>query len=108
MNIKDINWKKLLSSIAIPVVVGAISGFLTRNSMDKYSALKQPFLAPPGWLFPIVWTILYVLMGISFYFVVTSDSAESSEKKKATIIYAIQLILNFIWTPVFFILDSYL
>ena len=101
-----IRWKTLIIAIAIPLGVGALSSFLTMGSMESFSALEQPPLSPPGWLFPIVWTVLYTLMGIASYIVVEYgvDSAEKTEALKA---YAIQLLFNFGWTIIFFNLDLY-
>lgn len=96
-----INWKKLLIFIAIPLAAGGLSALLTGNSMDRFQALNQPPLSPPGWVFPVVWTILYGLMGYASYRIWESD-APKEEKKKALILYGIQLFLNFIWSPVFF------
>lgn len=95
-----INKLLLIKSIAIPIVMGAVAGFLTRNAMEDFEALNQPPLSPPGWLFPIVWTILYVLMGISAYLIKVAD-ASTEEIDDALTIYRYQLIVNFLW-PVFF------
>lgn len=61
--------RNLLPCIAIPLAVGGISALLTKDSMDVFAALDKPPLSPPGWVFPVVWTILFVLMGIASYFV---------------------------------------
>ena len=103
-NIK-VKWKQLIISIAISLGVGALSGYLTKDSMSMYQALVKPPLTPPGWVFPVVWTILYVLMGISAYLIYISDS---KEKVQALQIYAIQLMLNFIWSLAFFNMQAYL
>lgn len=95
-----IDKKKLFKSIAIPLVVGAAAGFLTSGSMERFEALNQPPLSPPGWLFPVVWTILYLLMGISSYLIATSDMPEESISD-ALSLYNYQLIVNFLW-PIFF------
>lgn len=95
-----INKLLLIKSIAIPIIMGAVAGFLTRNAMQDFEALNQPPLSPPGWLFPIVWTILYVLMGISAYMIKVAD-ASTEEIDDALTIYRYQLIANFLW-PVFF------
>ena len=95
-----INKLLLIKSIAIPIVMGAVAGFLTRNAMQDFETLNQPPLSPPGWLFPIVWTILYVLMGISAYMIKVAD-ASTEEIDDALTIYRYQLIVNFLW-PVFF------
>lgn len=86
--------------IAIPLAVGAISGYLTRGGMEIFKILDKPPLSPPGWLFPVVWGILYVLMGIASYLVVTSD-ADQKEISKALNLYGAQLAVNFFW-PIFF------
>ncbi len=95
------NLKRFLISVAIPLVVGGLSAFITRGNMDLYSQINRPPLSPPAWLFPVVWTILYTLMGISLYLVWNSDG-EYNEKRNAYIFFAIQLFLNFIWSPIFF------
>lgn len=95
-----IDKKKLIICIAIPLIVGGIAGFLTRNSMEVFKNLDKPPLAPPGWLFPVVWTILYLLMGISSYLVMTSN-ASPQMISDALKIYYYQLVVNFLW-PIFF------
>ena len=101
-----IKWKTLIVSIAIPLLVGGLSALVTRNSMEDFKSLQKPPLSPPGWLFPIVWTVLFVLMGIASYLVYTS-AAPCEEKKKALQIYAIQLFFNFFWSILFFNLQTY-
>lgn len=96
-----INWKKLLLCIAIPLAVGGLSTLVTGNTMERFQELVKPPLSPPGWLFPVVWTVLYALMGWASYRILESD-APDKEKKKALILYGVQLFLNFIWSPVFF------
>lgn len=95
----NIQWKKLIPQLLLPLGVGALSAFITRGSMDIYSRIVSPPLAPPAILFPIVWSILYLLMGISAYLIITSGS-ENTEN--AMFIYWIQLAFNFIWSPIFF------
>lgn len=99
------NRRKLLAYIIFPLAVGGISGFLTRNSINMYTSLNRPPLSPPGWVFPLVWTILYLLMGISSYLIASSSSPK---KREALLLYAVQLLLNFIWSPIFFGLRNYL
>ncbi len=96
----QINKVTLIKSISIPLILGAVAGFLTRNAMEDFQALNQPPLSPPGWLFPVVWTILYTLMGISAYMIKVSD-APTEEIDNAMTLYRYQLIVNFLW-PVFF------
>ena len=101
----NVNWKKLLICLAIPLAVGGL-GALLGGGMDTYQTLNQPPLSPPGWLFPIVWTILYLLMGWASYRILVSD-APREERKKALTFYGIQLFLNFLWPVVFFGLGWY-
>jgi len=89
-------------SIAIPLAVGAISGLVSMDGMKEFAELKQPPLSPPGWLFPVVWTILYVLMGVSAARIFLSGSMDT---KPALIIWGAQLIVNALWTPIFFLLE---
>ena len=99
--------KKLILSLLPPIAVGGIASLITRGDMDIYKTIKKPPLAPPGIVFPIVWTVLYILMGISFYLVWTSH-ASYKEKRNAFIVYFISLALNFIWSPVFFSLQKFI
>lgn len=101
-----IKWKTLILSIAVPLLVGGLSAILTRNSMADFENLQKPPLSPPGWLFPIVWTILFTLMGIASYLVITGN-ATRQEKKQAIQIYGIQLLFNFFWSILFFNLKLY-
>ena len=102
-----LNIKLLIKSIALPLLVGLISGLLTRNAMQDFQTLVKPPLAPSGWLFPVVWTILYTLMGISAYLIQTS-SADPEVKSDALMIYRYQLIVNFLWPVLFFSFGWYL
>ncbi|CDC81327.1 tspO/MBR family protein [Clostridium sp. CAG:964] len=91
--------KKLTASIAIGLGTGLFSVLLTLGNFKAYSALLQPPLAPPGWLFPVVWTILYILMGVSAYLVYECDT---EEKYIGLAVYVLQLIFNFLWLIIFF------
>ncbi|MBQ4282932.1 MAG: tryptophan-rich sensory protein, partial [Lachnospira sp.] len=71
------------------------------DSMEAFMALKQPPLSPPAWLFPVAWTTLYTLMGISSYLTLTSDD-DSQEVISTKVIYYAQLIVNFLWPTFFF------
>ncbi len=93
--------KSYIVGILIPVAVGALSAFLTRNSIDVYQSIVKPALAPPAILFPIVWTILYIIMGIGSTMIYTS-SADSKSKSQALLIYGLQLGVNFFWSVLFF------
>ena len=102
---KKVNRKALIISIAIPLLTGGLSGFLSREGMKTFEQIRQPPLSPPQWLFPVVWTILYVCMGTASYLVFVSD--EDKEKiREALFIYGIQLLVNFFW-PIFFFNKSW-
>ena len=98
--------KQLLISLAIPLAVGGLATLLS-GGMGDFSEMNQPPLSPPGWLFPIVWTILYLLMGYSAYRVYTADQPKESIQK-ALRFYGIQLALNFLWPLMFFGFGWYL
>ncbi|MCT4605869.1 MAG: tryptophan-rich sensory protein [Marinisporobacter sp.] len=91
----------LIVSIFIPQLVGILSGFLTRGSSDMYRDLIQPSFAPPAWVFPIAWVILYLLMGIASYRI-WMLGAEKKEVKNALFYYGLQLVFNFFWSILFF------
>lgn len=95
----------LIISIAIAEGTGALSSLFTGSTMADYKNLVQPELSPPGWVFPVVWTVLYLLMGIASYRVYNSD-ADSAAKKSALMFYALQLVFNFLWTIIFFRLQA--
>ena len=96
--------KVLIISIIIPIIVGVIGNLLGNADMG-FDLVKKPSFNPPGIIFPIVWTILYILMGISSYIVYISNS---KYKNSALRIYALQLIVNMLWTFFFFNLKWYL
>lgn len=89
--------KNLIKNILIPVIMGGIIGLIINPFMD-YQDLNRPPLSPPGITFPIVWTILYIIMGYSFY--------KQDEQNKA--IYYTQLIVNGLWSIFFFVFKWYL
>ena len=92
-----------LVSIAIPLLVGIIAALLTRSNMSIYEEITKPPLAPPGILFPIVWTILYILMGVSSAIVYNGTSDESREAvQRGFTYYIISLGFNFLWPILFF------
>ena len=97
-----VNFKHLSLSILIPLGFGTLVGLLTSGE-NNYNMMIQPIFAPPSILFPIVWTILYILMGISSYIIY-----ESGNNDKALIIYIAQLIVNLLWSFFFFTFRLYL
>ena len=101
------NKKLLFLCIALPLLVGITAGLLTRDSMNLFSMLNKPPLAPPAILFPIVWTILYTLMGIASYLVLASGKNQE-DMTTALLVYFLQLAVNFFWSIFFFHLEWYL
>lgn len=95
-----INWKRLLLCLAIPLAVGGL-GALLSGGMSDYGAMVKPPLSPPGWVFPVVWSILYLLMGYASYRVVESG-APKEDIRKALTLYGLQLAANFLWPLLFF------
>ena len=83
-----INYKRLIIFVLVPVLLGALVGLLTSVNSDIDSII-------PAWIFPVVWTILYILMGISSYLIYEKED-------EVPIIYTIQLIFNLLWSFVFF------
>lgn len=104
-------WKKIkpyVISIAIALGVGGLSALLTQDGMEAYKNVNQPSLSPPEIVFPIVWTILFTLMGISSAIVFKKRQEFGDEVLPALKVYAFQLIVNFFWSIIFFNLQSYL
>lgn len=101
-----IQWDKLLKSIALPLAVGGVSALISMDAMQSFGSLNQPPLSPPAWLFPLVWSILYVLMGIASYLVLVSD--KPARAKTALTVYGVQLFFNFFWSIIFFNFEAYL
>lgn len=126
-----IHWKSLIVCLLIPLTMGGLSGFLARDGMKAFSDLQQPPLSPPGWLFPVVWTILYILMGIASYLALKGSPGSAhtyraggsgseasvhpgisgsslTTSDPAGLFYALQLFFNFGWSLIFFNLEAYL
>ncbi len=104
-------WRKIkpyVISIAIALGVGGLSALLTKGNMDIYNTINRPALAPPMIVFPIVWGILFVLMGISSAIVYTKRDENPDEVLDALKVYAFQLIVNFFWSIIFFNMQAYL
>ena len=101
-----IRWKTLIFNLAVPLITGAVSGFLTRSAMQQYGQLNQPPLSPPSAVFPVVWTTLFLLMGLSAY-LVTMKRSDGLKSFDLPAVYWIQLIVNFIWPLIFFNLAIY-
>ena len=96
---------KLIVSIAIPLVAGGLSGFLTAHAIEGwYTTLNKPSFNPPNWIFGPVWTTLYILMGVSFYMIWTAP--QEKYKRRAMQVYGLQLFLNFSWSLIFFAFEK--
>jgi translocator protein len=96
------NILKLIIAIAIPVIVGSVSGFFTVKGVGTwYLTIQKPSWNPPSWIFGPVWTTLYVMMGIAF-FLIWRSSAGTELKRTAILLFSFQLILNFFWSFIFF------
>ena len=93
--------KALIICLLIPLAVGGLAAWLTMGSMAQFAALAQPPLSPPGWVFPVVWTILYLLMGWAS-FLIWKSGAPQAAKKRALGLYGVQLAVNFVWPLLFF------
>ena len=83
------NRKILILCLVIPLAAGGLAALLSGGGMDAFENLNKPPLSPPGILFPIVWTILYLLMGLASYFVIASDSGKEETKSAVTLSTAV-------------------
>ena len=92
---------KLTLCLLLPLIVGGVAGYATATSIGTwYAQLNKPFFNPPNWLFGPVWTVLYILMGVSFYLIL--QSTKNIDRRKAIYVFVIQLFLNFWWSFLFF------
>ena len=102
----QINWKHLLISIFFCQIIGAFGSVFTSPAIPTwYATLAKPSFLPPSWAFPVVWALLYLLMGIALY-LVWEKGLEKADVKKAMGVFGIQLFLNFMWSVLFFGLRS--
>lgn len=104
-------WKKIkpyVISVAIALAVGGLSALLTKNNMSVYNNIERPALAPPMVVFPIVWSILFILMGISSAMVWVNREKDPDTAFAALRVYGMQLIINFFWSIIFFNMQAYL
>ncbi|MBQ7306669.1 MAG: tryptophan-rich sensory protein [Clostridia bacterium] len=96
-------WPTLVLILACTLGSGALVGFLTRDSMAVYSDIVKPSFAPPSWVFPVAWTILYAAMSVSLWLMIRKDVPS-----RATIVlYVVQLAVNLAWPFVFFTLQAF-
>lgn len=99
------NPKKLIYYIIITFIIGVAPSIPIFKNMSMYQEINKPSLSPPSIVFPIAWTILYLLMAISIYKV---NKTSDKNIPQANLIYYLQLIVNALWTPIFFGLKAYL
>lgn len=99
------DWRRLAALIALPLAVGGV-GALLSGGFDRYAALEQPPLSPPAWVFPVVWSLLYVGMGAASFLI--SRTKESEQRGRALLLYAVSLALNLFWPLLFFRLGAFL
>ena len=99
--------KPYVISVLIALITGTLSAILTKGSMSLYEEIITPPIAPPSILFPIVWTVLYVLMGIGAAMICTDKAAPAQKKEKALRVYALSLFVNFTWSLIFFNLRAF-
>lgn len=99
MKQKHVKFAAYALSIVLALAVGGISAAVNAGKMDTSGTLIQPLLSPPAWLFPIVWSILFILMGVSAARVWLSQCSGRSD---ALFIYCVQLVVNFLWTVFYF------
>ncbi len=97
-----------LLAIAIPLGVGTLSALLTSGNMSIYSEIVTPPLSPPSWLFPVVWTALYILMGVSSGIVYNKREENPTAARQGLVYYGLSLIVNFSWSIIFFNMRSFL
>ncbi len=94
-------WKTYAAYIIVTLLGGILVALFTMDGMQVYSALEKPMLTPPAWLFPIAWTILYILMAIG-------ASRYALKSKMISGVYFLQLIVNYLWSIIFFGFNAYL
>lgn len=100
------NWKSIVFWVILSEAVGLLAGLLTRNATEIYGQMAaKPPLSPPAWLFPVVWTILYALMGIGAGLV--SSQAPGADRDRGLNLMVAQLIVNFFWPLLFFNAQAY-
>lgn len=100
LNQEKVNYKMLLLFIGFALVAGFLGSLLGGN-MTSFKTLKKPFFTPPPIAFPIIWTILYILMGVSSY-LVCCNKTDKKFKRRACFIYLTQLLVNMLWSLFFF------
>lgn len=100
---KKPGWLPLIVLEGVTLGGGALIGFLIRNDMSFYETLEKPVFAPPGWLFPVMWSVLYILMALSVWLV---WRAEAPHRAGLVTLYFVQLAVNLAWPVIFFTLQA--
>lgn len=95
-------WKVALVTVPAIVLTGSLIGYLSDSGFanDWYAPLEKPSFQPPSWAFGVTWTILYALMGVALPLVLTARP--SRPRSRGLWLFALQLVLNYLWSPVFF------
>ena len=93
-------WRWIAVCVPLVVVLGFLSGAVAGNGGAWYAMLDKPAITPPGWVFPVAWTILYILQGVALALVLSASGARG--RAVAAALFALQLALNVAWSPVFF------
>ena len=91
---------RAILSLLVTLGIGSLGGFLARGGFEKYGKLDLPLLAPPPWVFPVVWSALYILMSVGVYLLLSRPRGE--KEKNALTLFAVYMVLNFLWPLVFF------
>jgi len=96
-----IYWRRLIFCLLVPLGVGGLAAFLTRGQTDLFDTIAKPPLTPPAWVFPVAWSILYLLMGYASYRLAHATH-HAAYQNRTLILYGIQLFFNFVWPLLFF------
>jgi len=95
-------WKTAIVAVVVIEVLGGLSGWLSNSGYGNgwFDALQKPSFMPPGWIFGVVWPILYALLGIALAMIIAEPP--SDRRRAGLVLFAVQLVLNFAWSPIFF------
>lgn len=99
--------EQVIAAVALPLALGALAAYLNKDGIAMFRSVSQPPLSPPAWLFPVVWTALYILMGLASYLVLSAP-VSPVRKERALSAYALSLALNFVWPFIFFGMELYI
>lgn len=103
--LKKINWFQLLVIVLTTELIGMLANLFSGNAGQIYTTFIKPPLSPPGWLFGVIWPLLYLLMGIAAYIIY--QTPQTPDRKRATTLYWLQLFINFLWPIIFFRFEWY-